>query len=88
MIFFKFVKEYRTLNDEIRQFYFGNDSINVNKSNEYIALLSDMNFFYGIDKTAKLHALKSKGRTFYARLDSDDFQIFYNNNNWIYWIQT
>lgn len=63
------------MNDAIRQFYFGNDSINMNKSTEYIALLSDINFFYGIDKTAKLHASKSKGRTFYARLGSDLFQL-------------
>lgn len=56
---------------EIRQFYFGDDAINVNQTAEYIALLSDINFFYGIDKTVKLHASKSKSKTFYARFVFD-----------------
>lgn len=56
------------MNDEIRRFYFGNDVINMEKSIEYVNLLSDMNFVYAIDKMTKLHASKSKGKTFYARL--------------------
>lgn len=61
------MQEYRAVNKEIRQFYFGKDVINMGKSFEYVDMLSDINFGYAIDKTAKLHATKSKGKTFYAR---------------------
>lgn len=65
------IQKYCAILDEIRQFYFGNDAINVNKTAEFIALLSDMNYFYGIDKTVKLHASKSRSKTFYARFVFD-----------------
>lgn len=57
----------RSVNDEIRQFYFGNDAINMSKLVEYVDLLNDLNFLYPIDKAVKLHASKSIGKTFYAR---------------------
>lgn len=65
---FNYFQEYRAVNNEIRQFYFGNDVIDNSKSAEYVSLLSDVNMLYGIDKAAKLHAIKSKGKTYYARL--------------------
>lgn len=61
-------QKYRAINDEIRRFYFGNGVINMDKSPQYIDLLSDMNFGYAIEKMAKLHAVKAKGKSFYVRL--------------------
>lgn len=63
-----YFQEFRAINKEIRQFYFGNDTIDKSKTPEYVSLISDLNIIYGVDKAAKLHALKSKGETFYARL--------------------
>lgn len=53
---------------EIRNFYFGEDgNINNETLAELTDLLSDVFLVYGIDKSAKIHAKKSSGKTFYYR---------------------
>lgn len=53
---------------EIRNFYFGENSVVDNKTmGEYIDMMSDVFFVYGIDKVTKMHAKKSNGKTFYYR---------------------
>lgn len=52
---------------EIRQFYFGNATIDENALKQYIDLLSDINFSYGIDKVAKQHAIQSSAKSYYYR---------------------
>lgn len=58
---------HRSIFDEIRQSYFGNNSIDQRALLPYVSLFSDINFAYGIDRTAKIHATKSSGNTFYLR---------------------
>lgn len=65
---FNYFQEYRAVNKEIRQFYFGNHVIDRSKTVQYVKLLSDLNACYGIDKAVKWNASKSKGKTYYARL--------------------
>lgn len=60
-------QEYLQIARKIREFYFKNVAINRQSVNEYMQLLSDLNFSYGIDKSARQHASKSKGKTFYYR---------------------
>lgn len=62
---FLHLQEYRTLIDEIRQFYFGNDTIDESSLLKYYEFLSDINFFWGIDQSVKHLAASSKGKTFY-----------------------
>lgn len=62
-----FFQDYRQIAQEIRQFYFGNDAITAEKLPKYVDLSSDMNFGYFINKAAKTHATKMKGKTFYSR---------------------
>lgn len=53
---------------EIRDFYFGEDGVVGNETMEdYMDMLSDVFFVYGIDKVTKMHAKKSTGKTFYYR---------------------
>lgn len=50
---------------EIRMYYFGAFPVCKETALQFINLLSDVYFVYGIDKAAKLHAEKSSGKTFY-----------------------
>lgn len=50
---------------EIRKYYFGALAVCKETALQYINLLSDVFFVYGIDKAAKMHAEKSSGKTFY-----------------------
>lgn len=61
-------QEYRELADEVRQYYFGANSI-IDNDNivAYIDMLSDIFIFYHLDKSAKLQANASTGKTFYFR---------------------
>lgn len=62
------MKEYKEMFAEIRDFYFGEDgSINNETLTELTDLYSDVFLAYGIDKSAKIHAQKSSGKTFYYR---------------------
>lgn len=65
--FIRLSQNYRNLTNQIRQFYFGNDAIDEKVLSQYVALFSDINFAYGIDKATKLHASESNGKTFYYR---------------------
>lgn len=64
---FALLQKYQSLTSQIRHSYFGNDTIDEHALYEYIALFSDINFAHGVDKSAKFHASKSKGKTFYYR---------------------
>lgn len=57
-------KEYRSLADEIREFY-SNKELKGSAIERYIQLSSDINFVYQINKAAKKQASKSTGKTFY-----------------------
>lgn len=50
---------------EIRKYYFGASTVCKETAMQYINLMSDVYFVYGIDKAAKIHAEKSSGKTFY-----------------------
>lgn len=68
MIFVSFYpQEYQKIVKEIRDFYFGDAAIDETTLKQYIDLLSDMNFIYGIDKGAKRHAYKTDSKTYYLR---------------------
>lgn len=60
-------QEYRKITKEIRDSYFGDAAIDENSLKQYINLLSDINFGYGISKAAKRHATKSNSKTYYLR---------------------
>lgn len=67
--FFKFLhqKEYKPIMRKIRTFYFGDAAIDKSTQKQYIDLWTDVNFVYGIDKSARQHAAKSNLKTFYSR---------------------
>lgn len=50
---------------EIRTYYFGALPVCKETALQYINLLSDIFFVYGIDKAAKIHAENTSGKTFY-----------------------
>lgn len=56
---------YRVYKDKIRKFYFGDNPVNERTLSEYIDLMNDVIFVYGIDQSAKAQAKRSTGRTFY-----------------------
>lgn len=62
-----FHQEFQQLSEQVRQFYFGNLPIDENSLEQYIDLLSDVNFIYGINKAAIQHANKTSSKTFYYR---------------------
>jgi len=58
-------KTYKEIALKIRKHYFAKDgNINTSHATNYIRFLSDVVFGYGMHKTAEIHALKSKGKTF------------------------
>lgn len=60
------MQEYQELAAEIRQHFFGKDSIDNEKSiSAYIDMLSDVFFFYHTNKATKMHA--NFGKTYYFR---------------------
>lgn len=61
------MQEYKRIASEIREFYFKGAAIDEKTLIQYIDLLSDINFAYGIDKSARQHAEKTNQKTFYAR---------------------
>lgn len=52
---------------EIRQFYFGNTTINAKSIPKMIDLMSDSVFGLGIDDSVKKHAAASTAKTYYYR---------------------
>lgn len=60
---------YKLYKKEIREFYFGNKSVDANTMPEFLKLLDDTFFIYGIDKTVKAQAKRSSGRTYYFQWD-------------------
>lgn len=50
---------------DVRNFYFGDKPVNADSLQEFIKLLSDVFFVYGIDKAIKAQAKRSTGLTFY-----------------------
>lgn len=62
-----FTQEYQKIGKDVRQFYFDDATIDRATLKQYIDLLSDVNFAYGIDKSARRHATKSASKTFYLR---------------------
>lgn len=55
------------LEQELRQFYFGNASIDANTSMTCVDMLSDSNFVYPNYKSMRNHMKYSKNRSFYMR---------------------
>lgn len=78
-------QRYQALDDQIRQFYFGNLPIDDTTRDNYLNLLSDMNFVYDCVKGAKIHSQKSRGKTFYYLWACWSFQYTYycSNASWI-----
>lgn len=62
-----FSQDFEELVEEIRQFYFGSDNIDSEQIERYVELLSYANFRLGVEKSVKLHASKSIGKTYYYR---------------------
>lgn len=60
------LQEHRSLNNEVRKFYFGGAAINEQTIPQYYDYLCDVNFVYGIDKSVRTSAIKSKGKAFYS----------------------
>lgn len=56
--------EYKDYARDIRQFYFGNKSIDGGTLREYVQLLSDSFFIYGIHRAVEAQAKVSSGKTF------------------------
>lgn len=52
---------------DIREFYFHDAPIDEKNLVRYMELLSDVNFAYGIDKSARQHAIKTNAKTYYYR---------------------
>lgn len=61
------LKVHRDLASEVRKFYFENNLKNDPAIKRYIELLSDANLDYGIDKSVRITAAKSKGKTYCGR---------------------
>lgn len=60
----QFIQTYQQLQAEIRQFYFENWTNNITYD-QYVPLLSDINFVYHATKAAKTHALKSTNKAYF-----------------------
>lgn len=58
------IQKYRELANEIRDFYFKNAPINNSTRNQYLLLLSDINFVYHSAKAAFIHGEKASGKSF------------------------
>lgn len=61
------LQEYKKLAKQIRKFYFKDAAIEEGSLVQYMKMLSDINFAYGIDKSAREHAAKTPSKTFYYR---------------------
>lgn len=57
--------EYREIMKDVRKQYFGEKAINRDTLTQFVRLLDDVLFIYGIDKAAKVQANRSTGKTFY-----------------------
>lgn len=62
-----FLKDYRSLVDEVRNFYFGDNPKDDEAMRRYVDLLSDANYRYPITKATRIHAAKTKGKTYFHR---------------------
>lgn len=60
-----FSDEYNEMVTDIRKYYFGDKLINRDTLAQFVKLLTDVFFIYGIDKSAKIQAKRSTGKTFY-----------------------
>lgn len=50
---------------DVRKFYFNDKPVDANSLQEFVKLLSDVFFIYGIDKSVKAQVARSTGKTFY-----------------------
>lgn len=60
-----FSKEYDEMVKDVRKFYFGDKAVDKTTLAQFIKLLSDVFYIYGIDKSMKAQSLRSSGNTFY-----------------------
>lgn len=60
-------QEYHEIANEIRSFYFKDHAIDENMLEQYIDMLSDLNYAYGIYKSARQHTAKTTSKSFYYR---------------------
>lgn len=64
---------------DVRKFYFGDKPVDANSLQEFVKLLSDVFFIYGIDKSVKAQAKRSEGKTYYYQwVDICVFLFFLN----------
>lgn len=65
-ILFLFSQQHRNLTNEIRKFYFDDDAIDGQSIPKYFEYLSDSNYAYPVDKSVRVLAAKSNGKTYYT----------------------
>lgn len=67
--------------NDVRTFYFGeNGTVGKDSLVEYNDMLSDMWMVVDIDRSAKLHAAKSHGKTFYYRFVLNIYMSLYHSH--------
>lgn len=62
-MYFNQFQLYKNISKKIRNFYFNGSNVTPYKLSN---LMSDIVFVYGIDLSARIHATKSRGRTYYS----------------------
>lgn len=60
------IQDRRSLSEQIRKFYFGDNAISEETLSNFLDLGTDFNFVWGIVQSAKTLAAHSKGKTFYT----------------------
>lgn len=58
---------YKKISNQIRTFYFNGDHMNRQTLPQMNKLMSDIQILYGLDLSARIQAVKSNGRTIFAR---------------------
>lgn len=74
-------QEYRTLAKELREFYFGNATIDEKVKDQYLDMTNDRWFFYDIQKSIRLHQTYTNASAFYFRYSFEFSSVFF-----LFWI--
>lgn len=62
-----FFQDYNKIAKQIRNHYFGNLQVNATTLHQYYEAFSDVAFNYAIDRSVRIQAAASTGRTYYYR---------------------
>lgn len=81
MSFCVFKQEHQSLAKEVRKFYFGDRVIDERTIPQIFDLMSDLNFIFGIAKSAKYLSKHSMGKTFYMLFSVDSKLNVWKNLN-------